>query len=278
MPDNSFISGIIPDCHYRFVIACNSALCNEIMHLQETDAACAALAGELLLGAFFLCSHSAKMNDESIGIHLERNQSPERIIAQASASGRMRVSIAEHELAQSSGGLLPPGSILKVTRWRESKKLSFTSLIEVVPGDFAASLDHFIGQSDQMISFTKIQSRPRMAGYFFQALPGAEQKHHRIIGEFVDMTDPLGLLESVNQQTEVRSFSGKLSFVALSAGYFQLACDCNAGKIHDLVKLLGRDESEKLLTERGLIEIKCEFCKKKYRLNAEEVGRLFDAG
>ena len=38
---------------------------------------------------------------------------------------------------------------------------------------------------------------------------------------------------------------------------------------------LGRDESNGLIEERGLVEVGCEFCGAQYRFDAVDVGELF---
>jgi molecular chaperone Hsp33 len=42
-----------------------------------------------------------------------------------------------------------------------------------------------------------------------------------------------------------------------------------------MLRGLGRDESESLIAERGLVEVGCEFCGLQYRFDAVDVGEMF---
>ena len=42
-----------------------------------------------------------------------------------------------------------------------------------------------------------------------------------------------------------------------------------------MLRSLGREESESLIAERGLVEVGCEFCGTQYRFDAVDVGEMF---
>ena len=42
-----------------------------------------------------------------------------------------------------------------------------------------------------------------------------------------------------------------------------------------MLRSLGREESESLIAERGLVEVGCEFCGTQYRFDAVGVGEMF---
>ena len=53
------------------------------------------------------------------------------------------------------------------------------------------------------------------------------------------------------------------------------ACTCNRERVRGMLRSLGREESEGLIAERGLVEVGCEFCGTQYRFDAVDVGELF---
>ena len=55
----------------------------------------------------------------------------------------------------------------------------------------------------------------------------------------------------------------------------RFACTCTRDRVRDMLRLLGRDESESLIAERGLVEVGCEFCGSQYRFDAVDVGEMF---
>ena len=42
-----------------------------------------------------------------------------------------------------------------------------------------------------------------------------------------------------------------------------------------MLTTLGRDESDSLIEERGLVEVGCDFCGLHYRFDAVDVGEMF---
>jgi molecular chaperone Hsp33 len=53
------------------------------------------------------------------------------------------------------------------------------------------------------------------------------------------------------------------------------SCSCSADRVRNMLKNLGRDEAEAILSERQDIEIGCDFCGTQYRFDAVDVGALF---
>jgi molecular chaperone Hsp33 len=55
----------------------------------------------------------------------------------------------------------------------------------------------------------------------------------------------------------------------------RFACTCSRERVSGMLRSLGRDESDSLIEERGLVEVGCEFCGVQYRFDAVDVGELF---
>jgi len=55
----------------------------------------------------------------------------------------------------------------------------------------------------------------------------------------------------------------------------QFACSCSRERVRGMLRGLGREESDGLIAERGLVEVGCEFCGLQYRFDAVDVGELF---
>ena len=53
------------------------------------------------------------------------------------------------------------------------------------------------------------------------------------------------------------------------------ACTCSAQRVRNMLRGLGREESESLIAERGEVEVGCEFCGLQYRFDAVDVGEMF---
>jgi molecular chaperone Hsp33 len=58
----------------------------------------------------------------------------------------------------------------------------------------------------------------------------------------------------------------------------RFACSCSRDRVSNMLKGLGREESESLIAERGLVEVGCDFCGVQYHFDAVDVGELFTPG
>jgi len=58
----------------------------------------------------------------------------------------------------------------------------------------------------------------------------------------------------------------------------RFACTCSRERVRGMLRSLGRDESESLIAERGLVEVGCDFCGAQYRFDAVDVGEMFTPG
>jgi molecular chaperone Hsp33 len=54
-------------------------------------------------------------------------------------------------------------------------------------------------------------------------------------------------------------------------------CTCSREKVGSMLKMLGRDEVDGVIAERGHVEIHCEFCNQRYEFDPVDVAQLFFA-
>ncbi len=55
----------------------------------------------------------------------------------------------------------------------------------------------------------------------------------------------------------------------------RFACKCSRERVQGMLRGLGREESDSLIEERGLVEVGCEFCGQQFRFDAVDVGEMF---
>ena len=55
----------------------------------------------------------------------------------------------------------------------------------------------------------------------------------------------------------------------------RFACTCSRERVRNMLRGLGREESDGLIAERGEVEVGCEFCGLQYRFDAVDVGEMF---
>jgi molecular chaperone Hsp33 len=54
-------------------------------------------------------------------------------------------------------------------------------------------------------------------------------------------------------------------------------CSCSREKVGAMLKMLGREEVDGVIEERGHVEIHCEFCNQRYEFDPVDVAQLFTA-
>jgi molecular chaperone Hsp33 len=58
----------------------------------------------------------------------------------------------------------------------------------------------------------------------------------------------------------------------------RFACRCSRSRVASMLRMLGRDEVDSILAERGSIEVRCEFCNLGYIFDPVDAAGLFTAG
>jgi len=58
--------------------------------------------------------------------------------------------------------------------------------------------------------------------------------------------------------------------------YFQ--CACSRDRVNGILRSLGEAEVREILTERGQVEVRCEFCNRAWQYDAVDVSALFATG
>ena len=64
-------------------------------------------------------------------------------------------------------------------------------------------------------------------------------------------------------------------FPAVAGASPRFACTCSRERVRNMLRGLGREESDSLIAERGEVEVGCEFCGLQYRFDAVDVGEMF---
>jgi molecular chaperone Hsp33 len=83
--------------------------------------------------------------------------------------------------------------------------------------------------------------------------------------ELAELTDR-ELLRRLFAEDDMRMFE--------SAPVF-FRCSCSRERVATMLRSLGREEVDSILAERGTVEVRCEFCGRRYRFDAVDAGTVF---
>ena len=290
-PHASFYTiGIIPGLNFRFVLARDRQVATEVATLQGASPQVSSLLGECLLGAFLLASHATKDLIETVSLHLEFSGPPRRVIAFARAAGALRATVAEPGARWDGFAWTEAeNAILRVNRWhRDRGRPLYSSTVPLREVPLARNLEDYLGRSDQIQSFIRIDasappdgSGSELFAYMFQALPGATADQVDEALELIDGRNAPELvremLDGAGEQRQVPGTEHHFHSVQmLRSGSFFAYCDCSAGRVQQVLYLMGRREVDRIMAEHGRIHVECEFCRRAYDFFPNDVELIFD--
>ena len=151
-------------------------------------------------------------------------------------------------------------------------------------------LEHYMLQSEQLDTRLVLAADDRVAaGLLIQRLPvsgggnlagrrnedelGLSEDYKRIALLAATLTRDELLTLPADQVLHRLFWQEQVTRFAPRAPRF--ACRCSSERVRGMLRTLGREESEGLIAERGLVEVGCDFCGRHYRFDAVDVGEMF---
>jgi molecular chaperone Hsp33 len=154
-------------------------------------------------------------------------------------------------------------------------------------------LEHYMLQSEQLDTRLLLAANDDVAaGLLIQRLP--VQGEGNLGGQRNE--DDIGLSDAYNRIALLAATLTREELLTLSPAHIlhrlfweetlrvfepeqpRFACTCSRERVQGMLRGLGREESDSLIEERGLVEVGCEFCGLQYRFDAVDVGEMFTPG
>ncbi|NKN32575.1 Hsp33 family molecular chaperone HslO [Marichromatium bheemlicum] len=138
------------------------------------------------------------------------------------------------------------------------------------------ALEHFFSGSEQLPTRLWLAAdAERAAGLLLQRLPSAarEADDWSRVGMLAATLSREELLELPAEQLLYRLFNEE-PVRLFEPEPIAFRCGCSRARIEQTVKLLGADEIEALLAERGALEVNCEFCNRTYHFDPVDARQL----
>src|SRR4051812_48970713 len=159
-------------------------------------------------------------------------------------------------------------------------KQSYQGVVEIDPAGVAASLEHYMQNSEQLETRLWLAAGDeRAAGLLLQKLPEREEPDHDSwnratkLAETVTRPELLSLpvrrlLHRLYHQEDIRLFEPRpVSF----------RCSCSGERVAAMLRMLGHAEVRSIIEERDTVEVTCEFCNRAYRYDSVDAEQLFAA-
>jgi molecular chaperone Hsp33 len=157
----------------------------------------------------------------------------------------------------------------------------YQGVVELDGPSVATALENYMLRSEQIETRLWLTAQgTRAAGLLLQKLPDHE-------GADADAWRRATVLASSLTQTELADRDAddllRLLYSTEDIRVFRahpvaFRCTCSRERVSSMLSMLGRDEVESIVTERGEVEVDCEFCNQRYRFNRDEAAAVFAAG
>jgi molecular chaperone Hsp33 len=174
--------------------------------------------------------------------------------------------------------------VLCVVRYHPSWREPYSGIVPLVSGEVAEDVAHYLSESEQVPSALALGvfvssggGVSAAGGYLVQALPGAQPAVLERLSETVRELPPVSALlrSGVDASGLAQRLLGGIGAQPGERTQPTFHCGCSRARVERAVTLLGREEAESALEEQGEIEVTCEFCARRYRLEPAVVRALF---
>lgn len=237
------------------------------------------ILGELMVAVALLAS-TLKFEGKLI-MQIQGSGPVKLLMAECTQGGNMRA------LAQWHGNV-ERGSLVElvgagkfaITIDPEDSQERYQGLVQLEGGSVAKALEHYFAQSEQLETRLWLAAdREQAAGMLLQKLPDSQLEDADAWNRAVQLGSTLTRLELLSlpvpeilrrlyHEDDIRLFSRHpLSF----------RCTCSRERVEAVLQMLGQEEVESILHERGAIDVDCEFCGAHYEFDIVDAARLFAA-
>jgi molecular chaperone Hsp33 len=156
---------------------------------------------------------------------------------------------------------------------------SYQSVIPLRSTSMAENLMHYFAQSEQLATRVWLATEDsHAAGMLLQLMPGQDTTQREqfweyavMLGETISDTELLTLdnptiLTRLYHETELRLYPER---------NIAFRCRCNLEKMQQVLHVLGKEDTEQLLAEKGEVVVNCDFCNKEYIFDPIDITLLF---
>ena len=267
--------------------AVTTGLVREICHQQQTDITATVALGRLLTGGALLgCLLKGK---QRLALMVEGNGPLGKLSVETDAEGRVRGTIRNPV-----AGLPPKGDRFDVAGaigragflhvWKDlGLKEPYQSMVQLQTSEIGEDLAWYLTSSEQVPSSValgvELDAEGEVAaagGLLIQSLPpGDAQQVEAVIDKLRQLPPTTSLLRQGLTPAEIlRQVFGAVGFSVQAEVPLRFHCPCDERQIIEMLKGLGSDELRKLAEEQEQVEVVCEYCRKQYHFNREQVTQL----
>ena len=192
----------------------------------------------------------------------------------------------EADFSAAAGGvadLMGEGN-LSVTLESDEGSQRYQGIVPISGARLAESLQLYFQNSEQLPTCLWLHADEHgAAGMLLQRLPGTADADPAVIDDAWRRVQLIGatltfdelrtladtqILHRLFNEDDIRLFEPVPVF---------FRCRCSRERVSGMLQGLGESETRSILTERGEVEVRCDFCNRAYVFDAVDVAQLFNA-
>lgn len=242
-----------------------------------------ALGQLLTIGA--IMGSMMKGADEKLTLQIKGEKYIKEIVVTANALGNVKGyiisddSMMDVDVLSSVGAAIGGGRLTVIKDF--GLKEPYNSHMELGQGEIAENITSYFTNSEQTptsvgvsVRLDSFEKLINSTGYIVQLMPGASEADYKLVETGVERFR-FGELDMPEQIIErlMESFDYRIT----DKEQYSLRCDCSSEKLRHILKSLGSKEIREMVKKNEPIEVKCEFCNKKYEFSVNELNNILNA-
>lgn len=266
----------------------STEIVNKAIKYHDLTPLTAAVLGRTMTAALFAASF-LKSDEDKLSVTVSGDGAGGHVIVSVDGKLRVRgyIDNPRAELPLNKIGKLDVAGCVgkgKITVVRSTGlKDPYTGTSEIISGELAEDFAYYYAVSEQTPTAMALGVKVNGAGVcvgaggvIMQTLPGASDESitacEKLMADFKDVSSKI---QNGGASGIVNEYFGGESFTDF---YPEYKCICSDEYIKSIILSLGKAEADDIVKENGKIEVKCQYCDKKYEYYQKDVDELFLKG
>lgn len=270
--------GFDRDLKFRFTFADTKDLVEKAHKTHKTSATATAALGRFLTQAVIM-AQELKNPSDTLTLTMDGGGIAGKLIAVANGKGTVKGYIANPKADLEStkekkldvGGIVGKAGNITIVRDYGLKE-PYTAISPIVSGEIAEDFAYYYAMSEQIPTYLVLGvlvdtdlSVKSAGGLLIQAMPGVKDHDFDDLEEAATKLPSFThLMSEISPSQILDRYFEKMHFEIATESTADYICDCSIGKVRRAITSLGAEEIQRLIDEKELVEVVCEFCKTRY--------------
>ncbi|HVT02821.1 MAG TPA: Hsp33 family molecular chaperone HslO [Thermoanaerobaculia bacterium] len=288
LDDDRLIQGMAWSGDFRIIAAKTTSSLNAARLGRDLSPVASAALGRAMTGAVLLARLLDKqVKQQHVTLRFDGKGPLGVVIAEGTFNGTMRGYVtnpAVEDTAVDVGAGVGNRGLMTVTRKTPPLGKAYASQVELVSGEIAKDIVHFLATSEQIASavmlgvLTNRQGVAAAGGMIVQAFPHASLKAIEAMEDKIRQAPSFSsLLEKMPLEEAVQEVLRGADYKAIDASFntpLAFQCSCTRERALASFQYFSRQELGDMIEREGGSEATCQFCGQKYTFSGEDLLAL----